>query len=88
MAAEDSFEGALNAEPSFEDEASFEEVEEARTRIRKRDGLEKESLEGLSEDLQEALMVEDLLFVLMVCILLMRLCELELNGHHLTGCRG
>lgn len=79
MAAEDSFEGALNAEPSFEDEASFEEVEEARTRIRKRDGLEKESLEGLSEDLQEALMVEDLLFVLMVCILLMRLCELELK---------
>lgn len=79
MAAEDSFEGALNAEPSFEDEASFEEVEKARTRIRKRDGLEKESLEGLSEDLQEALMVEDLLFVLMVCILLMRLCELELK---------
>lgn len=42
-------------------EQSFREVEE-----RKREGLDKEPLEGLGPDLQEALIVEDLLFVLMV----------------------
>ena len=42
-------------------EKSFHEVQE-----RKREGLDKESLEGLDPDLQEALICEDLLFVLMV----------------------
>ncbi|KAL8292598.1 hypothetical protein RQP46_001210 [Phenoliferia psychrophenolica] len=41
-------------------EESFREVVE-----RKREGLDKESLEGLDPDLQEALVCEDLLFVLM-----------------------
>lgn len=84
--AEDSFDDKPNTEASFEDEASFEEVEEARTRIRKREGLDKESLDGLSEDVQEALMVEDLLFVLMVCILCTQIHGLKLK-HFVTGCR-
>ena len=52
--------GSIEAEV---DEAEVQAAERAR---RKREGLDKEPLSGLSSELQEALMVEDLLFVLMV----------------------
>lgn len=50
-------------EEQEEDEETIRRKERVR---RKAKGLEKEPLEGLSTDLQEALIVEDLLFVLMV----------------------
>jgi len=51
----------------IEEQEEDEETKERREQLRRKaKGLEKEPLEGLSADLQEALMVEDLLFVLMV----------------------
>ncbi|KAM0748345.1 hypothetical protein T439DRAFT_328325 [Meredithblackwellia eburnea MCA 4105] len=58
-----------NESPGDEGDEDNEEAELERSirevRERKREGLDKEPLEGLSGDLQEALIVEDLLFVLM-----------------------
>lgn len=51
-------------ELTYAEDDSEEEERETETRVR--EGLEKEELRGLGADLQEALVVEDLLFVLMV----------------------
>jgi hypothetical protein len=51
----------------IEEQDEDEETKLRRERARRKaKGLEKESLEGLSTELQEALVVEDLLYVLMV----------------------
>lgn len=62
---EDSFEGEPEHELSIEQEEEEYEVREKI--VRKREGLDKQPLKGLSADLKEAYIVEDLLFVLMVC---------------------
>lgn len=61
---EEDDEGGLESD----EDGSFEEEddEEVLATRRKREGLDKEPLAGLSAELQEALIVEDLLFVLMV----------------------
>jgi hypothetical protein len=53
-------------EQSSEGDVSLEELQEREQVTREREGLQKEDLRGLSNDLQEAVVVEDLLFVLMV----------------------
>jgi len=51
----------------IEEEEEDEQTRLKRDRARRREkGLDKEVLSGLGAELQEALMVEDLLFVLMV----------------------
>jgi gamma-tubulin complex component 2 len=51
----------------IDEEEEDEQMREKRDRARRREkGLDKELLSGLGAELQEALMVEDLLFVLMV----------------------
>lgn len=67
--------GGING-VSDDDESSFdddedEDEERVETRLRP-ERVEKESLEGLGDDLQEALIVEDLLAVLMVRLLTSR----------------
>lgn len=60
------------ADCSERDEDSLDEEEEEDEQVvkarRKREGLDHEPLTGLSAELQEALIVEDLLFVLMVSL--------------------
>lgn len=66
-----------------EEDSEEEEVRETETRVG--EGLEKEELGGLAAELQEALVVEDLLFVLMVRFASLEM-ELELTVY--AGHRG
>lgn len=51
----------------IEEQEEDDETRQRKEKVRRKaKGLEKEPLNGLSPELQEALMVEDLLFVLMV----------------------
>ena len=57
-------EEGVEEDSASEDEEESVEVQKER---RVREGMDRESLKGLGTDIQEALIVEDLLFVLMVC---------------------
>ncbi|KAK4693235.1 hypothetical protein P7C70_g8967, partial [Phenoliferia sp. Uapishka_3] len=59
--------GLRYSDEEYSDEEQLDEVEQSFREVteRKREGLDKECLEGLSPELQEALIVEDLLMVLM-----------------------